>query len=75
MMETCSVGIRWHHLNLTDKISVIIIVARRVDMFETIQQFHHDWVGLDLITSPSKLESFLWLVAKEEVRGLKYEKY
>ena len=48
---------------------------RRMDIFETIQQFHHDWVGLDLITSPSKLESFLWLAAKEEVRGLKYEKY
>ena len=45
-----------------------------MDMFEIIQQFHNDWVGLDLITSPSKLESFLWLVAKEEVRGLKYEK-
>ena len=59
-----------------------------MDMFEIIQQFHHDWVtihgvvnpnmdypdGLDLITSPSKLDSFLWLAAREEVRGLKYEK-
>ena len=32
---------------------------------------HRD--GLDLITSPLKLESFLWLALEEEVRGLKYE--
>ena len=32
MMGTYSVGIRWHHLNPTDKIRVI--VARRVEMFD-----------------------------------------
>ena len=39
MMEACRVGIRWHHLNLTDKISLIIIVVRRVEMFDLKRPF------------------------------------